>query len=208
MAAATQVDVDSLDVWTHPDQERVGTSATVITFVRTVALRRARRASPRSRRARRCWSRRCRLLGRRQPRRVRRPDPGLRDPDRRGPRHPLRPVLRRGVLPRPGLAAPRVRRAGVHLPRRVHGRSTASCPWRSWPGRCAAPTTSTSSTGRCGCGTGPSPARPSTPRCSRCCCWSPAGCGWARAIATALLVMKTRLAGPAGTDRPARCPAR
>ena len=45
--------------------------------------------------------------------------------------------------------------------------STRTCPWRSCPGRCAAPTTSTSSTGRCGCGTGPSPARRPTPRCSR-----------------------------------------
>jgi CDP-diacylglycerol--glycerol-3-phosphate 3-phosphatidyltransferase len=37
MPAATVGDLDSLDVWTHPEQERVGTSATVITFVRTVA---------------------------------------------------------------------------------------------------------------------------------------------------------------------------
>ena len=37
MPAATEGDLDTLDVWTHPDQERVGTSATVITFVRTVA---------------------------------------------------------------------------------------------------------------------------------------------------------------------------
>jgi CDP-diacylglycerol--glycerol-3-phosphate 3-phosphatidyltransferase len=37
MANATHVDGDTLDVWTHPEQERVGTSATVITFVRTVA---------------------------------------------------------------------------------------------------------------------------------------------------------------------------
>jgi CDP-diacylglycerol---glycerol-3-phosphate 3-phosphatidyltransferase len=36
MPGSTATDVDSLDVWTHPDQERVGTSATVITFVRTV----------------------------------------------------------------------------------------------------------------------------------------------------------------------------
>jgi CDP-diacylglycerol--glycerol-3-phosphate 3-phosphatidyltransferase len=37
MPAATVGDLDALDVWTHPEQERVGTSATVITFVRTVA---------------------------------------------------------------------------------------------------------------------------------------------------------------------------
>jgi CDP-diacylglycerol---glycerol-3-phosphate 3-phosphatidyltransferase len=37
MSAATGGDVASLDVWTDPAQERVGTSATVITFVRTVA---------------------------------------------------------------------------------------------------------------------------------------------------------------------------
>ena len=36
MATATGADVDSLDVWTDPARERVGTSATVITFVRTV----------------------------------------------------------------------------------------------------------------------------------------------------------------------------
>ena len=37
MATVTGADLDSLDVWTDPDLERVGTSATVITFVRTVA---------------------------------------------------------------------------------------------------------------------------------------------------------------------------
>jgi CDP-diacylglycerol--glycerol-3-phosphate 3-phosphatidyltransferase len=37
MAHATENDVGSRDVWAHPEQERVGTSATVITFVRTVA---------------------------------------------------------------------------------------------------------------------------------------------------------------------------
>ncbi len=36
MPAATVEDLDALDVWTHPERERVGTSATVITFVRTV----------------------------------------------------------------------------------------------------------------------------------------------------------------------------
>ncbi len=36
MSAAIEGDLDSLDVWTDPAQERVGTSATVITFVRTV----------------------------------------------------------------------------------------------------------------------------------------------------------------------------
>jgi CDP-diacylglycerol---glycerol-3-phosphate 3-phosphatidyltransferase len=34
--ATTGVDYDSLDVWTDPEKERVGTSATVITFVRTM----------------------------------------------------------------------------------------------------------------------------------------------------------------------------
>jgi CDP-diacylglycerol--glycerol-3-phosphate 3-phosphatidyltransferase len=37
MASATEQDYSALDVWTDPDRERVGTSATVITFVRTVA---------------------------------------------------------------------------------------------------------------------------------------------------------------------------
>src|SRR5436190_16307976 len=32
----TLADPQTLDVWTHPEQERVETSATVITFVRTV----------------------------------------------------------------------------------------------------------------------------------------------------------------------------
>ena len=36
MGTATGRDYDSLDVWTDPEKERVGTSATVITFVRTV----------------------------------------------------------------------------------------------------------------------------------------------------------------------------
>jgi CDP-diacylglycerol--glycerol-3-phosphate 3-phosphatidyltransferase len=36
MASAAPVDSGSQDVWAHPEQERVGTSATVITFVRTV----------------------------------------------------------------------------------------------------------------------------------------------------------------------------
>ncbi|QWZ06566.1 CDP-alcohol phosphatidyltransferase family protein [Nocardioides panacis] len=35
MAVAADVDPSTLDVWTDPGQERVGTSATVITFVRT-----------------------------------------------------------------------------------------------------------------------------------------------------------------------------
>jgi CDP-diacylglycerol--glycerol-3-phosphate 3-phosphatidyltransferase len=34
--ATTGVDYDTLDVWTDPEKERVGTSATVITFVRTM----------------------------------------------------------------------------------------------------------------------------------------------------------------------------
>ena len=37
MPNAAPVDAGTLDVWTHPEQERVGTSATVITAVRTVA---------------------------------------------------------------------------------------------------------------------------------------------------------------------------
>jgi CDP-diacylglycerol---glycerol-3-phosphate 3-phosphatidyltransferase len=37
MAHATENDVGSRDVWAHQEQESVGTSATVITFVRTVA---------------------------------------------------------------------------------------------------------------------------------------------------------------------------
>jgi CDP-diacylglycerol--glycerol-3-phosphate 3-phosphatidyltransferase len=37
MAPTAPVDHDSLDVWADPAQERVGTSATVITFVRTIA---------------------------------------------------------------------------------------------------------------------------------------------------------------------------
>jgi CDP-diacylglycerol--glycerol-3-phosphate 3-phosphatidyltransferase len=37
MVSAAPADLDSLDVWADPAQERVGTSATVITFVRTVA---------------------------------------------------------------------------------------------------------------------------------------------------------------------------
>jgi CDP-diacylglycerol---glycerol-3-phosphate 3-phosphatidyltransferase len=37
MASSTRGDLDALDVWTNVDQERVGTSATVITFVRTIA---------------------------------------------------------------------------------------------------------------------------------------------------------------------------
>jgi len=37
MPAATLGDPGTLAVWTHPEQERIGTSATVITFVRTVA---------------------------------------------------------------------------------------------------------------------------------------------------------------------------
>ena len=36
MATATHGDLDSLDVWSDPARERIGTSATVITFVRTV----------------------------------------------------------------------------------------------------------------------------------------------------------------------------
>jgi CDP-diacylglycerol---glycerol-3-phosphate 3-phosphatidyltransferase len=36
MTIASPVDAAGLDVWTHPEQERVGTSATVITMVRTV----------------------------------------------------------------------------------------------------------------------------------------------------------------------------
>jgi CDP-diacylglycerol--glycerol-3-phosphate 3-phosphatidyltransferase len=37
MTSAAPVDAGALDVWTHPEQERVGTSATLITAVRTVA---------------------------------------------------------------------------------------------------------------------------------------------------------------------------
>src|SRR4051794_36082658 len=37
MAAAAQEDVSTLDVWADPERERIGTSATVITGVRTVA---------------------------------------------------------------------------------------------------------------------------------------------------------------------------
>jgi len=37
MTTAAPVDAGTLDVWTHPEQERVGTSATVVTGVRTVA---------------------------------------------------------------------------------------------------------------------------------------------------------------------------
>ena len=37
MPTAAPVDAGTLDVWTHPEQERVGTSATLITAVRTVA---------------------------------------------------------------------------------------------------------------------------------------------------------------------------
>ena len=37
MAAAAQEDVSTLDVWADPERERLGTSATVITGVRTVA---------------------------------------------------------------------------------------------------------------------------------------------------------------------------
>jgi len=37
MATATDADPASLDVWSDPARERLGTSATVITFVRTVA---------------------------------------------------------------------------------------------------------------------------------------------------------------------------
>jgi CDP-diacylglycerol--glycerol-3-phosphate 3-phosphatidyltransferase len=36
MATAISDDVDRLDVWTDPANERIGTSATVVTFVRTV----------------------------------------------------------------------------------------------------------------------------------------------------------------------------
>ena len=36
MTTAAPVDAGALDVWTHPEQERVGTSATLITAVRTV----------------------------------------------------------------------------------------------------------------------------------------------------------------------------
>src|SRR6476469_1986587 len=36
MTTAAPVDAGSLDVWTHPEQERVGTSATVVTAVRTI----------------------------------------------------------------------------------------------------------------------------------------------------------------------------
>ena len=36
MATATHGDLDSLDVWSDPARERIGTSATVITFVRTI----------------------------------------------------------------------------------------------------------------------------------------------------------------------------
>jgi CDP-diacylglycerol--glycerol-3-phosphate 3-phosphatidyltransferase len=36
MTTAAPVEAGSLDVWTHPEQERVGTSATVVTAVRTI----------------------------------------------------------------------------------------------------------------------------------------------------------------------------
>ena len=36
MATATHGDLDELDVWSDPARERIGTSATVITFVRTI----------------------------------------------------------------------------------------------------------------------------------------------------------------------------
>ena len=37
MTMAAPVEAGTRDVWTHPEQERVGTSATVVTGVRTVA---------------------------------------------------------------------------------------------------------------------------------------------------------------------------
>jgi CDP-diacylglycerol--glycerol-3-phosphate 3-phosphatidyltransferase len=37
MAAATEQDYSELDVWSDPAKERIGTSATIITFVRTIA---------------------------------------------------------------------------------------------------------------------------------------------------------------------------
>ena len=37
MTTAAPVDAGALDVWIHPEQERVGTSVTVVTAVRTVA---------------------------------------------------------------------------------------------------------------------------------------------------------------------------
>ncbi len=37
MATATEQDFSTLDVWADPAKERIGTSATVITFVRTIA---------------------------------------------------------------------------------------------------------------------------------------------------------------------------
>jgi CDP-diacylglycerol--glycerol-3-phosphate 3-phosphatidyltransferase len=37
MATATEQDYSTLDVWADPANERIGTSATVITFVRTIA---------------------------------------------------------------------------------------------------------------------------------------------------------------------------
>ena len=36
MATATHGDLDELDVWSDPSRERIGTSATIITFVRTI----------------------------------------------------------------------------------------------------------------------------------------------------------------------------
>jgi len=37
MTIAAPVEAGTLDVWTHPEQERIGTSATVVTAIRTVA---------------------------------------------------------------------------------------------------------------------------------------------------------------------------
>ena len=37
MTMAAPVEAGTRDVWTHPEQERVGTSATLVTGVRTVA---------------------------------------------------------------------------------------------------------------------------------------------------------------------------
>ena len=43
MTTAAPVDAGTLDVWTDPEPERVGTSATLVTAVRTVAAVVARR---------------------------------------------------------------------------------------------------------------------------------------------------------------------
>ena len=63
-----------------------------------------------------------RLLGGRHARRLLRPGPRLRDPHRRGARHPVRPAQRGRVLHRPRVAPARPLAGDLRLPRRVHGR--------------------------------------------------------------------------------------